>query len=120
MLLAVVKASLVVAFFMHLKYDHRYHLFVFLGTLLFLAIFFGFTLFDLTSRDELNDEQGTFVRWNDEAAEGKLPRIGVEIADPNACDKINASHGDAAGGHDAKAGADHEAKAGAGEAKAGH
>jgi cytochrome c oxidase subunit IV len=59
---ATVKASLVCAYFMHLKYDDRYHVFVFLSTLIFVGIFFTFTLFDLQSRAKLNDEQGTFFR----------------------------------------------------------
>ena len=55
MIVAFIKASLVVGYFMHLKYDDRYHLFVFLGTIIFVGIFFGFTIFDLKSRDALND-----------------------------------------------------------------
>lgn len=62
MFVAVIKASLVCAYFMHLKYDDRYHVFVFLSTLIFVAIFFMFTIFDLTSRTKINDEQGTFFR----------------------------------------------------------
>lgn len=62
MLVALVKATLVCAYFMHLKYDDRYHVFVFLSTLIFVGIFFTFTLFDLSSRTKLNDEQGTFFR----------------------------------------------------------
>ena len=34
MMVAVVKASLVVGYFMHLKYDDRYHLFIFISTLI--------------------------------------------------------------------------------------
>lgn len=62
MLVAVVKAALVCAYFMHLKYDDRYHVFVFLSTLIFVGIFFTFTLFDLQSRAKLSEEQGTFFR----------------------------------------------------------
>ncbi|MCA9705722.1 MAG: cytochrome C oxidase subunit IV family protein [Myxococcales bacterium] len=60
MIVAVAKASLVCMYFMHLKYDDRYHVFVFLSTLIFVGIFFTFTIFDLQSRARLNDEQGTF------------------------------------------------------------
>lgn len=80
---ATVKASLVCAYFMHLKYDDRYHVFVFLSTLIFVAIFFMFTIFDLTSRSKLIDEQGTFFRKSfDEKPEKKqeLPP-GVEPAE---------------------------------------
>lgn len=60
MLVALAKASLVCAYFMHLKYDDRYHVFVFLSTLIFVGIFFTFVIFDLSSRTELQQEQGTF------------------------------------------------------------
>jgi cytochrome c oxidase subunit 4 len=61
---AFAKATLVCMYFMHLRYDERYHVFVFLSTLIFVAIFFMFTIFDLNSRDRLNDEQETFFRIN--------------------------------------------------------
>ena len=64
MIVAVIKATLVCMYFMHLKYDDRYHVFVFLSTLIFVAIFFMFTLFDLQSRAKLSEEQGTFFREN--------------------------------------------------------
>jgi len=78
MVVAFIKASLVVAYFMHLKYDDKYHLFVFLGTIIFVGIFFGFTMFDLKSRDALNDEQETFVRWKELDNEGKGLKLGVD------------------------------------------
>lgn len=62
MVVAVAKASLVCMYFMHLKYDDRYHVFVFLSTLIFVGIFFTITIFDLQSRTKLIDEQGTFFR----------------------------------------------------------
>lgn len=83
MLVAVAKATLVCMFFMHLKYDDRYHVFVFLSTIIFVAIFFLFTIFDMQSRNRLNEEQGTFFRVNqaadwDEAA--ATNRRAVEAA----------------------------------------
>lgn len=70
MFVAVIKATLVAMYFMHLRYDDRYHAFVFVSSLLFVAIFFAFTLLDIGSRDLINEEQGNFVRrqdggWND-------------------------------------------------------
>ena len=71
MLVAFAKATLVCMFFMHLKYDDRYHVFVFLSTIIFVAIFFTIVMFDMASRDRLNEEQGTFFRvqhgtpWDD-------------------------------------------------------
>ena len=78
MIVALVKAGLVVAYFMHLKYDDKYHLFVFAGTMLFVGIFFGFTLFDMDARKRLNDEQETFVRIREQQNAGNYLKVGVD------------------------------------------
>ncbi|HEX6985290.1 MAG TPA: cytochrome C oxidase subunit IV family protein, partial [Planctomycetaceae bacterium] len=44
--IATVKASLVVLFFMHLRYDKPLNVIVFLSSLLFVALFLGGTLTD--------------------------------------------------------------------------
>jgi cytochrome c oxidase subunit 4 len=62
MIVAFIKATLVCMYFMHLRYDERYHVFVFLSTILFVGIFFTITLFDLNSRDRINEEQDTFFQ----------------------------------------------------------
>lgn len=54
MVVAVIKAGFVVGYFMHLKYDTRFHSFVFFGTILFVGIFFALTFFDLKTRDMMN------------------------------------------------------------------
>lgn len=46
MLIAVVKATLVVLFFMHLKYDKVFHTVIFMSAVLAAALFVGFTLMD--------------------------------------------------------------------------
>ena len=121
MLVATVKAALVVGYFMHLKYDEKYHLFVFLGTVIFVAIFFGFTLFDMEARSRLNDEQATFVRLKELENAGSPLKVGVDNV-PERAEVIRkevAAHGGPqhGGGHDAAAGAGHgDAKAGHGEA----
>lgn len=46
MAIAVVKATLVVLFFMHLKYDKIFHSVIFVSALLAAALFVGFTLMD--------------------------------------------------------------------------
>jgi caa(3)-type oxidase subunit IV len=73
MIVAVAKATLVCMYFMHLRYDDKYHVFVFLSTLLFVGIFFSITMFDLTSRAKLNDEQDTFFQEQYDPAVG-VPR----------------------------------------------
>lgn len=115
MMVALVKAGLVVAYFMHLKYDDKYHLFVFAGTILFVGIFFGFTLFDMDARKRLNDEQETFVRIREQANAGNSLKVGVDNV-PERADRIRAeiaAHGGPdhhGGAHDA-APAEHEGAA---------
>ena len=46
MLIATVKASLVCIFFMHLKYDKRFHTIVFLSAVVLATLFVTFTLMD--------------------------------------------------------------------------
>lgn len=46
MFIAVIKATLVVLFFMHLKYDKLFHTVVFVSAILAAALFVGFTLMD--------------------------------------------------------------------------
>lgn len=48
--IASLKASLVIAFFMHLKYDTAINKLVFLSSFLFLSLLFIFTLGDLFTR----------------------------------------------------------------------
>jgi caa(3)-type oxidase subunit IV len=86
---AFVKASLVAAFFMHLRYDDRFHVFAFLSTMIFVTIFFLFTMFDLSNRTRLNEEQGTLFRveqggdWNDAKATNKAEVHGpAEVKGP--------------------------------------
>ena len=46
MLIATVKAGLVVTYFMHLRWDRPFHTLVFLGSLLFVSLFISLTLLD--------------------------------------------------------------------------
>lgn len=54
MAIAVFKATLVVLFFMHLKYDRLFHSVVFVGALLAAALFIGFTLMDSNQYQHTN------------------------------------------------------------------
>ncbi len=54
MFIAVVKASLVVLFFMHLKYDKIFHTVVFLSAILAASLFVGFTLMDTGQYQQTN------------------------------------------------------------------
>ena len=77
MAVAVVKASLVVGYFMHLKFDVRFNSLVFFGSLLFLGIFFVFTMIDLGTRGDVIEEQDNFVLKQDQAA---IKRIAQQKA----------------------------------------
>lgn len=61
MAVAVVKAALVVGYFMHLKYETRLHSLVFFSSFIFLAIFFSLTMFDLAFRGGSVRETGNAV-----------------------------------------------------------
>jgi cytochrome c oxidase subunit 4 len=50
--IATIKASVVGLIFMHLFWDHKFHSIIFLFSVLFLAIFIGFTMFDTQFRGE--------------------------------------------------------------------
>ncbi|MBX3156122.1 MAG: cytochrome C oxidase subunit IV family protein [Deltaproteobacteria bacterium] len=54
MFIAVVKATLVVVFFMHLKYDKLFHTVIFLSAILAAALFVGFTLMDTGQYQDSN------------------------------------------------------------------
>jgi len=54
MAIAVLKATLVVLFFMHLKYDRLFHTVVFVGAILAASLFVGFTLMDSNQYQQTN------------------------------------------------------------------
>lgn len=54
MAIAVLKATLVILFFMHLKYDRLFHTVVFVGAILAAVLFVGFTLMDSNQYQQTN------------------------------------------------------------------
>lgn len=60
-LIATMKASLVVTFFMHLKWDNRFHALIFIGCVFFIGVFFAYTLNDTDRRGELDPDQNVKV-----------------------------------------------------------
>src|SRR4051812_44089463 len=54
MVIAVTKATLVVLFFMHLRYDRLFHTVVFVSAILAASLFVGFTLMDTGQYQETN------------------------------------------------------------------
>ncbi|MEL6349934.1 MAG: cytochrome C oxidase subunit IV family protein [Myxococcota bacterium] len=70
MAVALVKASLVAAWFMHLKYDSRFNLFIFLATFWFGGSFFLFTFTDLSSRGAIVKDNDSF-EYRQDVADGQ-------------------------------------------------
>ncbi|MEO7734456.1 MAG: cytochrome C oxidase subunit IV family protein [Kofleriaceae bacterium] len=54
MAIAVLKATLVILFFMHLKYDRLFHTVIFIGAILAASLFVGFTLMDSNQYQQTN------------------------------------------------------------------
>lgn len=61
MVIAVTKATLVCTFFMHLKDDNRFNVLVFLGSLLFVGVFFAYTFNDTEHRNDGDRFHGIHV-----------------------------------------------------------
>ena len=74
-LIATMKASLVVTFFMHLKWDNKFNALIFLSTIFFIGVFFTYTLNDTDKRGELDPDQNVHV-WEKtgEAAPGGMAK----------------------------------------------
>ena len=58
---ATIKASLVAMFFMHLKDDNRFNVLIFVGSLLFMGVFFVYTMNDTQHRGQWDESYGTRV-----------------------------------------------------------
>jgi cytochrome c oxidase subunit 4 len=86
--IATIKATLVALFFMHLKDDDRFNGLIFVGSLLFMGVFFVYTMNDTLYRGQWDEAYGTKV----------LPRTG-EVApgggwrDPIKVEGHEAAHG---------------------------
>src|SRR6185295_14473016 len=72
--IATFKASLVVLFFMHLKYDNKFNAMILLISLLFIGVFFAYTLNDTDRRAEIDLEQGARFRLSGEEAPGGMEK----------------------------------------------
>jgi cytochrome c oxidase subunit IV len=60
-LIASLKASLVVAFFMHLRWDNKFNALIFVSALFFIGVFFTYTMNDTERRGELDADQNVRV-----------------------------------------------------------
>jgi|SRR5579872_1234607 len=74
LLIATMKASLVAAFFMHLRHDSLFNTLAFIAAFLFLAIFILLTYDDMGRRGEIDPDYGGKVQLRSgEAAPGGMP-----------------------------------------------
>lgn len=60
-LIATTKATLVVSFFMHLRYDNKFNALIFISCLFFIGVFFTYTMNDTDHRGELDPDQNVKV-----------------------------------------------------------
>ena len=115
-LIASIKATLVGTWFMHLKYEKAFNTSFFVGTLLFMAIFFGYTANDTQHRGEVNGIHGSHI----DARSGEYaPGIaaGYEGGEIVAIPEAPAGHGEHGEHGEAAEGEGHEeAPAAEGEA----
>ena len=56
---ATIKAALVATFFMHLKDDNRFNVLIFLSSLVFMGVFFVYTMNDTQHRGQWDNAYGT-------------------------------------------------------------
>lgn len=87
-LIATTKASLVVSFFMHLRYDNKFNALMFISSIFFIAVFFAYTMNDTERRGELDADQNVKV----------LPKTGEDAPGGFVPPPAAAGHG-AAGEH---------------------
>lgn len=64
MVIAGSKAMLVALFFMHLKYDNKLYLTIFVSAIVFLVLFIVFTMFDTERRGDVNAEVRSRIQQN--------------------------------------------------------
>ncbi len=77
-LIATMKASLVVTFFMHLKYDNKFNALIFVSCIFFIGVFFAYTMNDTNHRGELDPDQNVKVlpQTGENAPGGFVPHAG--------------------------------------------
>jgi cytochrome c oxidase subunit IV len=83
--IASLKASLVVLFFMHLRYDNKFNSMILIVSVLFIGVFFAYTLNDTDRRGEIDVDQGVkYLPSTGVIAPGGEPAAAVSSAAPEA------------------------------------
>lgn len=99
--IASIKAALVVLFFMHLRWDSKFNALIFVCSLGFIGIFFAYTFSDTEHRnDQYDDAQGQKVLSADgkPAPGGLVPREAKPHDNKAGADKHGAAAGSGAAG----------------------
>lgn len=105
--IATAKATLVLAFFMHLYWDNKFNLLIFVTSILFLSIFIIITMLDTEGRNLVDRQRSNFLPRDEfvakkrEADSHYAPRPGEPAAKTEGRDNYNAfqEHYHAEGGH---------------------
>lgn len=73
-IIASLKASLVVTFFMHLSHDNRFHALIFVSCIFFIGVFFAYTFNDTDRRGDPDPDQNVRIlpRTGEPAPGGKV------------------------------------------------
>jgi cytochrome c oxidase subunit 4 len=80
-IIASMKASLVLLFFMHLRYDSKFNGMIVIVSILFIGVFFAYTLNDTDRRGEIDLEQGVrYLPKTGAIAPGGLPPSPVTVS----------------------------------------
>jgi cytochrome c oxidase subunit 4 len=81
--IATIKAALVATYFMHLKDDNRFNVLLFIGSLLFMGVFFVYTMNDTQYRGEWDESFGTQVlKSTGERAPGRGRYQDIQLTAP--------------------------------------
>ena len=98
---ATIKAALVALFFMHLKDDNRFNVLIFVGSLLFIGVFFVYTTNDTEHRGQWDEAYGTTVAPSTgEVAPGRGKYEEIKLQGGHAVEQGTGDHGGSTGHQD--------------------
>lgn len=97
-LIATLKASLVVTFFMHLRWDNKFNALIFISCIFFIGVFFAYTMNDTERRGELDGDQNVKVlpKTGEGAPGGYVPHEESSASPAGSGGHGAAPHGSAA------------------------
>lgn len=97
--IATVKGALVALFFMHLKDDNRFNVLIFVGSLIFIGVFFVYTMNDTQHRGQWDEAYGTKVSpATGEVAPGRGQFEKIELPKAGHGGGHGEGHGEGQGG----------------------